>query len=30
MLRHYDEIGLMRPVEIDRFTGRFWTRPAKG
>lgn len=21
MLRHYDEIGLLEPAEIDRFTG---------
>ena len=22
MLRHYDEIGLLKPAEIDRFTER--------
>ena len=26
MLRHYDEIGLLRPAEIDRFIGRISSR----
>lgn len=29
-LRHYDEIGLLRPARIDRFTGyRYYTTDRK-
>ena len=26
MLRHYDDIGLMKPVEADAFTGYWYYR----